>query len=141
MFGKQIVLLVFLANDHSFQVTKQCESYVLKVRDANDKVNFTLYYETLCPDCREFMKTQLHKAYGSILDIMNISLVPYGNAQETYDSSTQLYQFDCQHGAQECLGNLIHVRQTKTTIDPSIYFFFSDRVVFFITTLQFNNIW
>lgn len=81
-----------------------------KPRADDDKVNFTLYYETLCPDCRQFMTTELYKAYQSVLDIVNITVVPYGNARETYDSSSQQYVFTCQHGAQECLGNLIHVR-------------------------------
>jgi interferon gamma-inducible protein 30 len=90
-------------------VTEQCSSYVWKVRDGNDKVNFTLYYETLCPDCRQFMSSQLWPAYQSILDIVNITLVPYGNAHETYQPATQLYTFVCQHGDQECLGNIIHV--------------------------------
>jgi len=88
-------------------VTEQCKSYVWKVKDA-DKVNFTLYYESLCPGCRQFTTSQISKAFNTILDIVNISFVPYGNAHETYDASTQLYKFTCQHGAQECLGNLIH---------------------------------
>lgn len=76
---------------------------------ADDRVNFTLYYETLCPDCRQFVSTQVWKAYHSILNITNFAVVPYGNARETYDSSSQQYVFTCQHGAQECLGNIIHV--------------------------------
>jgi interferon gamma-inducible protein 30 len=93
-----------------FQVIEQCNSFVWKVRDGNDKVNFTLYYETLCPDCRQFIKTELYRAYNSVLDIVNITLVPYGNAHETYQPATQDYAFVCQHGADECLGNLIHVK-------------------------------
>ncbi|CAF3567365.1 unnamed protein product [Rotaria sp. Silwood1] len=89
-------------------VTEQCKKFVWKIHDRNDKVNFTLYYETLCPDCRHFMTTQLLKTYQTILDIINITIVPYGNAHETYDSTTHLYQFVCQHGPDECLGNLIH---------------------------------
>ncbi len=78
--------------------------------NADDKVNFALYYETLCPDCRNFMTTELTRAYQSVVSITNISIVPYGNARETYDSTTQLYEFTCQHGAAECLGNIIHVK-------------------------------
>lgn len=99
----------------SFLLTLACQnslvqSYRTTVNDINDKVNFTLYYESLCPDCRQFMTTQLWKAYQTIPDIVNITLVPYGNAHETYQPSTQLYQFVCQHGPDECYGNLIHVR-------------------------------
>lgn len=93
-----------------FQVTEQCEKYVWKIRDDNNKVNFTLYYETLCPDCRQFMTTELWKAYQTIPDIMNITLVPYGNAHETYNSTSRMYDFVCQHGPNECVGNLIHVK-------------------------------
>ncbi|CAF4193246.1 unnamed protein product [Rotaria sp. Silwood2] len=89
-------------------VTEQCQKFVWKIRDGNDKVNFTLYYETLCPDCRHFMTTQLLRTYQTILDITNITIVPYGNAHETYNPTTRLYQFVCQHGPDECLGNLIH---------------------------------
>ncbi len=39
---------------------------------------------------------------------MNITFVPYGNARELYRPETQLYQYYCQHGAEECYGNLIH---------------------------------
>ncbi|CAF1281144.1 unnamed protein product [Rotaria sordida] len=89
-------------------VTEQCKKFVWKIHDGNDKVNFTLYYETLCPDCRYFMTTQFSKTYQTIPNIINITIVPYGNAHETYDPTTKLYQFVCQHGADECLGNLIH---------------------------------
>lgn len=48
---------------------------------AADLVNFTLYYETLCPDCREFVSGQLWKAFNAVGHIMNLTLVPYGNAR------------------------------------------------------------
>ena len=75
----------------------------------NDRVNFTIYYETLCADCRQFITTQVWFAYQTVADIMNLTFIPYGNAHEVYRPETQLYQFYCQHGADECYGNLIHV--------------------------------
>jgi len=39
---------------------------------------------------------------------VNITFVPYGNARELYRPETKLYQYYCQHGAEECYGNLIH---------------------------------
>ncbi len=95
----------------SIQVTEQCKAYVWKARAGNDRVNLSIYYETLCPDCRQFISTQVWNAYQSILDIVNITFVPYGNARELYRPETQLYQFYCQHGAEECYGNLIHVNR------------------------------
>jgi len=51
---------------------------------------------------------QLWKAYESVLSIVNITLVPYGNARESFNRETQTWEFTCQHGSDECLGNLIH---------------------------------
>jgi interferon gamma-inducible protein 30 len=96
-----------------FQVTEQCTAYVWKTRAGNDLVNLSIYYETLCPDCRQFISTQVWNAYQTILDIVNITFVPYGNARELYRPETKLYQFYCQHGAEECYGNLIHVKTKR----------------------------
>jgi hypothetical protein len=89
-------------------VTKQCASFVWKSIDS-DRVNFTIYYETLCADCRQFIITQVWFAYQAVADIVNLTFIPYGNAHEVYRPETKLYQFYCQHGADECYGNLIHV--------------------------------
>ena len=93
--------------------------YSWNIEAASDKVDVALYYETLCPYCKQFITGQLVRAYVTIPDIINITIVPYGNAHETYDSSTQTYQFTCQHGPEECVGNLIHVR-----IRRFLFFFF-----------------
>ncbi|CAF2144962.1 unnamed protein product [Rotaria magnacalcarata] len=88
-------------------VTKQCASVVWKTND-NDRVNFTIYYESLCADCRQFIITQVWFAFQAISDIVNLTFIPYGNAHEIYRPETKLYQFYCQHGPDECYGNLIH---------------------------------
>ena len=74
-------------------------------------MNLTIYYESLCADCRQFIITQVWNAFEAVLDIVNITLIPYGNANETYRPETKLYQFYCQHGPDECFANLIHVRR------------------------------
>ncbi len=86
-------------------------------------MNFSLYYETLCPYCRQFIAQQLFKAYNTILDIINITIVPYGNAHEIYDATTRRYEFTCQHGADECVGNLIHVKSKTIKLINRISFF------------------
>jgi interferon gamma-inducible protein 30 len=58
------------------------------------------------------ISTQVWNTYQSILSIVNISFVPYGNAREEYQPKTKSYKFYCQHGTDECRGNLIHVNQT-----------------------------
>ncbi|XP_064604661.1 gamma-interferon-inducible lysosomal thiol reductase-like [Liolophura sinensis] len=89
------------------QVEKQCElsGYLPGVSANPGPVNFTLYYESLCPDCQRFFREQMFKAYKTVGQIMNITLVPYGNANEQKDGSK--WKFQCQHGPQECRGNLI----------------------------------
>ncbi|CAI0424154.1 unnamed protein product [Linum tenue] len=69
----------------------------------SDKVNLTLYYETGCPYCRDFIIHPLAEAMGSdLVNIVNLKLVPWGNA---YSIGSTIV---CQHGEDECLLNRIH---------------------------------
>jgi interferon gamma-inducible protein 30 len=54
------------------------------------------------------MSGELWKAFQSVSSIMNLTIVPYGNAKETWRNETKLWQFTCQHGPDECWGNLFH---------------------------------
>lgn len=89
---------------HACQVTRQCDAWSQPETNA-PKVNFALYYETLCPDCKEFTAGQLSPVFFKIGDIMNLDLVPYGNAMQKQVGDK--WEFTCQHGPMECLGNLI----------------------------------
>lgn len=70
-------------------------------------VNVTLYYESLCPDCKEVWQYQLFPTFQKLASsgILNVYLVPYGNAQERQYGNQWI--FYCQHGQAECIGNLI----------------------------------
>ncbi|XVE76610.1 hypothetical protein DITRI_Ditri12bG0187000 [Diplodiscus trichospermus] len=69
------------------------------------KVNLSLYYESLCPYCRSFIVTQLVKVFNTdLLNIINLRLVPWGNAQLVKSNKT----ITCQHGEDECYLNTIH---------------------------------
>ncbi|XP_012943105.1 gamma-interferon-inducible lysosomal thiol reductase [Aplysia californica] len=86
-------------------------------------VDFTLYYETLCPFCQRFWTVELFPTYQKIGHIMNVTVVPYGNAREHKDGD--LWKFECQHGEEECLGNIIQtctiaIVQNKTQYFPFI---------------------
>ena len=46
-------------------------------------VKVTLYYESLCPDCKQFIQYQWYPAYQKLQSsgILDVELVPYGNAR------------------------------------------------------------
>uniref|UniRef100_K7F2A0 Gamma-interferon-inducible lysosomal thiol reductase n=1 Tax=Pelodiscus sinensis TaxID=13735 RepID=K7F2A0_PELSI len=101
------------------QVEKQCPNLHHRAPAANP-VSLSLYYESLCPGCAGFLVVQLFPTWVMLRDIMNITLVPYGNAAEKNVSGK--WQFDCQHGQEECLGNMIETCLMNQLRDVDQYF-------------------
>ena len=71
-------------------------------------VNVTLYYESLCPYCRQFISEQLYPTWMTFKStgIIFVDIIPYGNAEEV-EVSAGFYNYTCQHGPEECTGNFI----------------------------------
>ncbi|KAK7944614.1 hypothetical protein WMY93_000342 [Mugilogobius chulae] len=87
-------------------VLKQClKANYTRSRQTADPVKVEVYSESLCPDCRGFITNMLFPSSVLLGDIMDLTVVPYGNAEETFDGHK--YVFTCQHGKLECLGNMI----------------------------------
>ena len=84
------------------------DSLLITVDDS--PVLVELYYESLCPGCRNFISTMLFPAFDKLRDtgIVEFGLYPYGNAQQAQNRDGS-WNFTCQHGGQECLGNLLEV--------------------------------
>ncbi|XP_066903905.1 gamma-interferon-inducible lysosomal thiol reductase isoform X1 [Halyomorpha halys] len=69
-------------------------------------LQITVYYECLCPDSRSFFVQQLLPSVEKVPNLLKIDYVPYGKAETEMNNDS--YEFSCQHGPQECLGNKIH---------------------------------
>jgi interferon gamma-inducible protein 30 len=56
----------------------------LQQESTTSKVKVTLYYESLCPACQDFIIQQIYPtlAASGVRDIVDLRLVPYGNARE-----------------------------------------------------------
>ncbi|XP_068249016.1 gamma-interferon-inducible lysosomal thiol reductase-like [Palaemon carinicauda] len=70
-----------------------------------EPVKVTVYLETLCPDSMIFVKHQLAPAWENLREIMHVDFNAYGFVLET--PLSEGYEFSCQHGADECKGNMI----------------------------------
>ncbi|KAJ8308009.1 hypothetical protein KUTeg_012883 [Tegillarca granosa] len=88
------------------QVLDQCEQYH---NTPPAPIDVTFYFESLCPDCKRFISGQLWRAWNLVPSIMKLTLVPFGNARES--KGIGKWKFTCQHGKEECVGNVIECSQ------------------------------
>lgn len=89
-FISLLVLLSFLSvyacrssfDDQGINVQSTPEPRKLKGPPTKvERVELVLYYETLCPYCKEFIVKELMKVFDrDLINIVNLRLVPYGNA-------------------------------------------------------------
>ncbi|KAK4744268.1 hypothetical protein SAY87_010580 [Trapa incisa] len=70
---------------------------------STEKVTVSLYYESLCPYCANFIVNSLVKVFQKGLNsVVHLRLIPWGNSWIQSNGS-----FSCQHGPDECLLNTI----------------------------------
>ncbi|KZV40171.1 gamma-interferon-inducible lysosomal thiol reductase-like [Dorcoceras hygrometricum] len=84
-----------------FQANNASANSILKdpsVLDSEDRVNLSVYYESLCPFCADFIVNHLTKIFQTdLISIVNLRLVPWGNTLIAPNNS-----WICQHGPDEC---------------------------------------
>jgi interferon gamma-inducible protein 30 len=63
--------------------------------------------ESLCPACRFFITNSFaqYQENPSRNQLAEVIFYPYGNAKESWDGNK--WVFTCQHGENECFGNII----------------------------------
>lgn len=82
------------------------------------KVSLTLYYESLCPYCSNFIVNYLPKIFkNGMIDIVDFKLVPWGNTKLQPDNT-----FKCQHGEDECILDTVEACAIDAWPDLSEHF-------------------
>ncbi|KAJ4823516.1 hypothetical protein Tsubulata_017893 [Turnera subulata] len=93
--------------------------YPPRIATNPEKVELSLYYESLCPSSQGFIIGPLAKALDTdLMTIANLRLVPWGNA--FVRNSTII----CQHGEDECYLNIIHACAINIWSDVKTHFNF-----------------
>jgi interferon gamma-inducible protein 30 len=79
---------------------------VIGVSVTKDLPQIEVFVEALCPDCIDFIKNSLTVFQNNPdhLNLANVKFYPFGNGRYSYKDGK--WQFTCQHGEDECKGNL-----------------------------------
>lgn len=93
---------------------------VISVVSVTKKVEVTVVYESHCPFSRRFMYGQLLPTFEKMSPFMNLTILPFGKAHVD-NVSAPVPHFTCQHGSNECMGNMIetcvvHVVKKQMTV-------------------------
>ncbi|XKL59294.1 hypothetical protein PGB90_000310 [Kerria lacca] len=87
-----LIILLLLAGCRTLELQPQ------------QKINISIYYESLCPDSKLFITQYFYPAYEIFSNYLNIRFIPFGKANIREDGS----EYTCQHGKEECVRNIIH---------------------------------
>ncbi|KAJ7961180.1 putative Gamma-interferon-inducible lysosomal thiol reductase [Quillaja saponaria] len=72
--------------------------------DSDQKVNLSVYYDSLCPSCSTFIVKNLVQVFDKgLIKIVNLRLIPWGNAYINRTNNA----FVCQKGPDECQLNTL----------------------------------
>jgi hypothetical protein len=70
-----------------------------------DDLTVTVYYECLCPDSQAFITNQLYPTCERLGKYFRVEFKPFGKATFVRNS-VEGWNFTCQHGPEECTGNM-----------------------------------
>ena len=88
-----------------------------------------MYYESLCPYSRQFIREEVFPAYQALSDYFDVFFIAYGNADvsiqlsslhtrisisaQTTGDMESGFSIECQHGERECVGNVVQACTVK----------------------------
>jgi len=100
-------------------------SFVITTCAAATPVKVLVCTESLCPDCEQFVQKQLVPIYSQLgPDVIDLQVVPYGNARRRINSTTTT--IECQHGVGECDANVYELCAIYMNPNPNDYLPFLD---------------
>lgn len=124
-------LLIILVNS----APNQHIDSLLRASAADDDklLHIAVYYESKCWDSKKFINEQVSKAIELVPELFKLYLIPFGNANVNlvidylqllrnnfkkiffsklkykWNNKSKMWDYQCQHGPDECYGNIIHV--------------------------------
>jgi len=109
IFGALIILFFIwiIYNYRSIDIQNSSEESVYGGSEQDPTVRIDVYYECLCPDSRYFVLHELIPTYEKVGSLLDVNLWAYGKASSSVVGSGG-YKFECQHGEDECIGNIYH---------------------------------
>merc|ERR1712025_578872 len=72
-----------------------------------EKPLLSVYYESLCPYSRAFIREEVYPTYQIMSDYFDVEFIAYGNARTYGVPGEEGFYIDCQHGDRECTGNIV----------------------------------
>ncbi|KAK1412437.1 hypothetical protein QVD17_33683 [Tagetes erecta] len=113
-FHTFLVLIFLLSMSKSHGVVEDNNN-----NNNNNKVKVSLYYESLCPYCANFIVNQLGKALyqWNLISIVDLKMVPWGNTQLAPNNA-----WICQHGPDECMMDIVQACAIDLLSQPGLRF-------------------
>ena len=67
-------------------------------------VQIRVHYESMCPDSMRWFREQFYPTWTEMKEYLVVDFNPFGKAEFTLQGNG--WTFECQHGPDECTGNL-----------------------------------
>ncbi|KAJ9543430.1 hypothetical protein OSB04_023137 [Centaurea solstitialis] len=114
-----IFIIICLFSLNSCSSSSSSDSIeIVPLKEEVEKVQVTVYYESLCPYCENFIVNYLIDVFTEGIDaIADVKLFPYGNAKVHSNGN-----ITCQHGENECLLNTVEACAINTWPDVHDHF-------------------